>query len=129
MMILAAFTEALIYFIVRAIDAPNWHHIFISYLWGAIFLTGYFWKELEWTETLTKSIWINGLIGSVGYWLRFYAMGVLSPLLYALLSYVGIVMSFVYGWWFNQEQLTPYKVLGAVCILIPNIWFKIFKKQ
>jgi drug/metabolite transporter (DMT)-like permease len=119
---LAALTEALIYFIVREIHAPNWHHIFISYLWGAVFLTAYYWEDLQFNNTLSLSLVLNGVIGTAGYWLRFYSMSRLSPLVYALLSYVGIVMSFVYGWLFNQEQFTLYKLIGVICILIPNVY-------
>lgn len=123
MIMMAALTEALIYFVVREIRASNWHHIFISYIWGAVFLTGYYWKDLHFDNTtLSLSLLLNGIIGTAGYWLRFYSMGKLSPLLYALLSYVGIVMSFVYGWWFNQEKITVYKLIGVICILIPNVY-------
>ena len=129
MVFLAAFTEALIYFIVRRIHAPNWHHIFISYIWGALLFTGYYWDKLTFTSnSLGLSVLINGVIGAAGYWLRFYSMGILSPLVYATLSYVGILMSFVYGWWFNHEQVTVYKILGAICIIIPNIWIQFNKK-
>lgn len=122
MVLLAALTEALIYFIVRQLPTSNWHHVFISYIWGAIFLTVYYWKKLQIKNTiLNASLLINGIIGAFGYWLRFYSMGVLSPMVYALLSYVGIVMSFVYGWKFNGEELTIYKVFGVICIIIPNI--------
>ena len=124
MIILAALTEALIYFVVREIHTSNWHHIFISYIWGAIFLTFYYWNKLQIKNTtlnISLSVLINGIIGAVGYWLRFYSMGVLTPLVYALLSYIGIVMAFIYGWWFNQEEITLYKVIGVICILIPNI--------
>lgn len=123
MIMLAALTEALIYFVVRGIRASNWHHIFISYIWGAIFLTIYYWNQLHLENTtLSFSLLLNGIIGAAGYWLRFYSMGQLRPLVYSLLSYVGIVMSFVYGWWFNQEEFTIYKLLGVICILIPNVY-------
>jgi drug/metabolite transporter (DMT)-like permease len=122
MIMLAALTEAMIYFVVREIRASNWHHIFISYIWGAVFLTGYYWKDLHFEKTLSLSLLLNGIIGTAGYWLRFYSMGKLTPLLYALLSYVGIVMSFVYGWWFNQEKITIYKLIGVICIVIPNVY-------
>jgi drug/metabolite transporter (DMT)-like permease len=123
MMLIAALTEALIYFVVRKMPTSNWNHLFISYSWSAMFLTLYYWNHLQFNEsTLSASIAINGVIGVVGYWLRFYSMGRLTPLVYALLSYIGIVMSFVYGWWFNQEQLTLNKIIGVICILIPNIY-------
>jgi len=126
MVLLAAFTEAVIYYIVRAFPVSNWHHIFISYIWGGIGLTLYYWNQLTMTSSLMVSVGINGVIGALGYWLRFYSMSKLTPLLYALLSYVGILMSFVYGWWFNAEQLTWNKLVGAICILIPNLWIKVY---
>lgn len=122
MIMIAAVTEALIYFIVRNIHAPNWHHIFISYVWGAVFLSGYYWNQIHVDTTVSLSLLLNGIIGTAGYWLRFYSMRRLAPLVYALLSYIGIVMSFVYGWTFNQEKMTRYKLMGAICILIPNIY-------
>jgi drug/metabolite transporter (DMT)-like permease len=123
MILFAALTEALIYFVVRRIHTSNWNHIFISYCWGAIGLTLYYWNQLQLKDSvLTVSVLINGIIGVLGYWLRFYSMGQLTPLVYALLSYVGIVMSFVYGWWFNQEQITLSKLIGVICILIPNLY-------
>ena len=122
MILFAAFTESLIYFVVRNIHTSNWNHLFLSYSWGAIVLTMYYWNQLQFNDTaLPLSVLINGLIGVLGYWLRFYSMTRLKPFVYALLSYFGIVMSFVYGWWFNQEQLTLSKVIGVICILIPNL--------
>jgi hypothetical protein len=47
MMICAAFTEALIYFIVREIKTNNnWNHLFISYSFGALILTIYYFKDI-----------------------------------------------------------------------------------
>lgn len=129
MVLLAALTEALIYFVVREIPTSNWHHIFISYIWGAVLLTVYYWKTIIIKNTnLNASLLINGLIGAIGYWLRFYSMGVLSPTLYAMLSYIGIVMSFVYGWKINGEEITLYKVVGILFIVIPNILSVVTKK-
>jgi drug/metabolite transporter (DMT)-like permease len=48
MMILAALTEALIYFIVRQIKTNNsWNHVFISYAFGAFILSFYYWKDIK----------------------------------------------------------------------------------
>ena len=47
MMILAAITETIIYFLVRDIKTlNNWNHLFISYGLGAIILSIYFSKDL-----------------------------------------------------------------------------------
>jgi drug/metabolite transporter (DMT)-like permease len=66
------------------------------------------------------SVAINGIIGSVGYFLRFYSSYSLDPAIYAPLSYFGVVMSYVYGIAFDNETLNWQKVLGTVSILASN---------
>jgi drug/metabolite transporter (DMT)-like permease len=53
--------------------------------------------------------------------LRFFSMAHLSPLLYSFLSYIGIVMAFVYGVIFNGESLTMTKLFATILILIPSM--------
>ena len=55
-------------------------------------------------------------------------MSHLSPTLYSFLSYIGIVMAFVYGIIFNAEQITIPKIAATLFILIPSI-HQILKKQ
>jgi len=121
MVLLAAFTEASIYFIVRRIKTPNsWNHVFLSYAIGAVVLTGFFFgqiRNIQLTDTLTLSLGLNGLIGLAGYALRFHSITRLSPFLYALLSNVGIVMSFVYGHFISGDTITAIDVFGALCIM------------
>ena len=126
MMILAAFTEALIYFIVRNIKTENsWNHFFISYAFGAIILSIYYWndiKKMELKSSLSVSLLINIIIGLFGYLLRFYAMYNLSTTIYAPLSYFGILMAYVYGVIINKDKITFKKIIGSFFILIPNIY-------
>jgi drug/metabolite transporter (DMT)-like permease len=121
MIALAAATEAIIYFIVRAIQTTNnWNHLFLSYFAGT-FLFSFIGiqdiAKITLTSTLSISLFINAIIGLCGYLLRFYAATRLSPLIYAPLSYVGIIMAYVYGFAFNREQITIQKVIGTICIL------------
>jgi drug/metabolite transporter (DMT)-like permease len=127
MILLAALTEAFIYFLVRRIKTTNhWNHVFISYFLGAVIMTAYIvynYKDLD--ETVDKSrvglaVIINGIIGTVGYFLRFYSSYRLEPDVYAPLSYFGVVMSYVYGMLFDNELLNWKKVLGTVSILASN---------
>ena len=128
MILLAAFTEALIYFLVRMVKTENhWNHVFISYFLGAIAMTAYvFYADgfsvSKVAETLNQTrvgvaTALNGFIGSVGYFLRFYASYNLEASMFAILSYFGIIMSYVYGIAFNNESLTLAKVLGTLCIV------------
>ena len=130
MVLLAALTEALIYFLVRRIKTTNnWNHVFISYFLGAVLLTVYsiynYADTSSGLETADKgrvglAVIINGIIGTVGYFLRFFASYRLEPEIYAPLSYFGVVMSYVYGITFDNESLNWKKVLGTISILASN---------
>jgi drug/metabolite transporter (DMT)-like permease len=126
MILLAAFTEAVIYFLVRDIKTTNnWNHIFISYFLGAVILSGYMIGDvakIELNSRLSLSLLINSLIGLVGYLLRFYAVSNLETIIYAPLSYFGIVMSFVYGIFINGETIDLQKIVGACLIIFSNLW-------
>jgi drug/metabolite transporter (DMT)-like permease len=118
MILLASITEAMIYFIVRKLKTSNpWNHVFISYVLGAVLFT----KFATTTTNVSWSLVINAIIGLVGYLLRFFSMAHLSPLLYSFLSYIGIVMAFVYGVIFNGESLTMTKLFATILILIPSM--------
>lgn len=123
MILLAALTEAFIYFLVRRVKTMNhWNHVFISYFFGAVIMSLYILKERQIMNDVRVGIavLINGIIGSVGYFLRFFASYRLEPSVYAPLSYFGVVMSYVYGMLFDNETLNWKKVLGTVSILASN---------
>ena len=124
MILLAALTEAFIYFLVRRVQTTNhWNHVFISYFLGAAIMSAYVaFNNVEFVNKarVGLSMAINGIIGSVGYFLRFYSSYRLDPAIYAPLSYFGVVMSYVYGIAFDNETLNWQKVLGTVSILASN---------
>lgn len=127
MILLAALTEAFIYFLVRRIKTPNnWNHVFISYFLGAVLMTAYVvYNHKELNNGLDKtrvglSVIINGIIGTLGYFLRFFSSYRLDPEIYAPLSYFGVIMSYVYGILFDGETINWKKVVGTVSILASN---------
>ena len=125
MILLAAFTEALIYFNIRNIKTNNnWNHIFISYFLGAIALSFTLFNKitkLNVRKTLSVSVLLNGVIGLFGYLLRFFATTHLPTKLYSSLSYFGILMSYVYGVIISKDVISFSKILGTLCIVIPNL--------
>ena len=129
MVFLAALTEAGLYFVVRDLKTNNnWNHLFISYFFGAVLLTGSLFTKVktEMFDVLTTSSFIlNIIIGLFGYLLRFYATTRLGPSVYAPLSYFGIIMSHVYGFIFNNDMITWKKVLGTLLIIIPKLYVNI----
>ena len=141
MMIIAAFTEALIYFIVRNIKTDNnWNHLFISYAFGALILTIYYYKDIKLFEGFTEkninnngislisntkiflSLLINSIIGLFGYLLRFYAVSRLKPNIYAPLSYIGILSAYLYGIIFYNNKINLKTIIGTILIIIPNLF-------
>ena len=126
MILFAALTEALIYFMVRRIKTDNhWNHVFLSYFVGLVAITGYmFYTNNDFGKIalprMGLAIGLNGLIGAVAYFLRFFAASNLKASIFAPLAYFGMVMSYVYGIAFNQETLSWEKVGGTICILAAN---------
>lgn len=128
MVLLAALTEALIYFMVRRIKTNNhWNHVFLSYFVGFVAFSAYLLvkgTDLPISKiTLPRmglAVGLNGFIGSVAYFLRFFAASNLTASIFAPLAYFGMVMSYVYGIAFNQETLSWEKVGGTLCILAAN---------
>jgi len=122
MIAFAAFTEAIIYFIVRSIKTTNnWNHMFLSYFLGTFLFSFIGIKDIvkiTFSSTLSISLVINAIIGLCGYVLRFYATTRLSPSIYAPLSYVGIVMAYIYGFIFNNDKINLQKIIGTLCILL-----------
>ena len=86
-------------------------------------MTGLLFNQINFAnKSIGLSLVLNGVIGLVGYLLRFFAISRLSPSIYAPLSYFGVVMAYVYGILINGEQITLIKVLGSLCIVIPNLF-------
>lgn len=56
-----------------------------------------------------------------GYWLRFYAVPRLSVVTYSILSYAGLLASYLFGMFFLGERPGWMSVVGAVMILVSGI--------
>jgi drug/metabolite transporter (DMT)-like permease len=123
---IAAITEAMIFFLVKDLKTlNNWNHLFLSYLFGAIALTIYLWKNIvniQIYSGVSLSLTVNAFIGLVGYYLRFFAISRLDASIYAPLSYFGIVMSYIYGIFLNNDTITIQKIIGTLCIVFTNLY-------
>jgi drug/metabolite transporter (DMT)-like permease len=128
----AAITEAIIFFLVKNLRTMNnWNHLFLSYFVGAIGLTlhvGTNIATISLSSDLSISMLVNAFIGLFGYYLRFYAISRLDAYVYAPLSYFGIIMSYVYGVFLNNDVLTTKKIVGTLCIVFTNLYVLYFAK-
>jgi len=123
---ISALTEAIIFYFIKNIKTlNNWNHLFLSYFIGATVLTPYLWKNIinmKLYGGLSVSLAVNSFIGLFGYYLRFYAISRLDTYIYAILSYFGIVMSYVYGVLLNNDKITMQKIIGTLCIVLTNLY-------
>ena len=128
MMILAALTEAGIYWYVHKLDMKNpWNSLFISYFLPLIVMSIILNKEaIQGTGNNKKNLFLgllgNGIIGVLGYYLRFKSIVNLSPFSYAYLSYFGIIMSYFYGIYFNKEKFSWNRIVGTLIIVIYGLF-------
>ena len=129
MILLAALTEAIMYFLVKKLPTDNnWNHVFIAYFMGSILMTIYIVKSNKFKNINADSSWIiviiglliNAIIGCLGYYLRFSSINNLDTSIYTTLSYTGIIMAYLYGILFNNEQITIYSIIAPMLIIYSN---------
>ncbi len=117
----AALTETMMYFAVRTAKVPNpyfatlelYPGALIPYI-GMLLASG---KQIDWSP----SVWLpmtlfNVLIGFVGYAMRFWAIPRVSTVLFSLLTFIGVIASFTWGYLFAEETPTWMAVIGAILI-------------
>lgn len=119
--ILAALTESAMYFAVRTAKQPDPFYAILELYPAALpMLLAY----LFFTKSpidLQSSVWtpmllFNTIVGFVGYSLRFYAIPRLSTIVFSLLSFVGVLTSFLWGYVFVNEVPTALSLLGGSLI-------------
>jgi len=133
-MLIAAITEALIYFSVLNIKTTNnWNHIFISYFFGLILVISFFIINIKIEHESVKEnlvidkknmvfLLFNIFAALFGYYLRFYSMDKINYKLYAILSYLGIFMTYFYSYMFNNEKITYLNFIGSLIIILSNVY-------
>lgn len=105
----AALTESAMYFAVRTAQRPSpFYAVLELYPAALLFLLPLLWyfkqpidkRPTAWARMLS----FNTLVGFLGYCLRFYAIPRISTFAFSLLSFVGVVASFVWGYLFLYER-------------------------
>lgn len=117
----AALTETFMYFAVRTAKIPNPYFATLELYPGALLpFVGMLLAsstKIDWNP----SVWIpmtlfNVLIGFVGYAMRFWAIPRVSTVLFSLLTFIGVIASFSWGYLFAEERPTWMALLGALLI-------------
>jgi drug/metabolite transporter (DMT)-like permease len=122
--IVSALTESIIYFMVKddVVSASPFIQLLKTYLLGGILSIIYLIKNLNYID-LDYHYWItiilfNTIVGFVGYLLRFIMIPRLSTLLFNSLIFVGVIFSYLWGYFLSKEPITYNNLSGTVLILI-----------
>lgn len=126
----AALTESAMYFGVRTAAQPDPYYATLELYPGALIglLAVLGWRRFQGQATQIDqraSVWgpmllFNTLVGFIGYALRFWAIPRVSTATFGLLSFVGVVSSFLFGWWFVGEKPTWMAAVGAGLISLAS---------
>jgi len=142
-MIGAAVTEACIYFSVLKLDTKNnWNHMFISYFFGfLLLLIIYIYQKNKNNKIEQKdkekfqlkdlnnennvnlfALFFNLFTIVIGYYLRFYSINRIDSKLYAILTYLGILFTYISSYLINQEEINMYNISGSLIIICSNLY-------
>lgn len=116
-MLFSALTESITYHFYKE---ENQHNPFDSLitLYGFGFLLLFLFSPLFLQRNnIEKLIMFNLILGLIGFVTRFYSIPRVSTELYSALSFVGVVSAYIFGWYFDREQITIYHIIGTVLIL------------
>lgn len=117
----AALTETLIYFSVKSVptNTPFFSMIKLYSAGVAILAAG---SAATGTPIdFRGSVWLpmilfNVFIGFIGYCLRFYAIPLVPTVIFSLLTFIGVVASFGWGYLFAGEVPSTLSAVGAAVI-------------
>jgi drug/metabolite transporter (DMT)-like permease len=121
----AAVTETVIYSLFKGENANSpYPGTFQLYGGGLLwFLVYKYFKKDEIIKDSSIKTWIplilfNGIIGFLGYTLRFWAIPKLSVYLFSLLSFVGVFSAYIFGAIFAKEIPTVQSLVGGGLIAL-----------
>jgi drug/metabolite transporter (DMT)-like permease len=123
----AAVTEVAMYFAVRTTTQSNPFTSILELYPGAALLMvllvgargGFGGIDIS-GRNWSSMILFNLLIGFAGYATRFYAIPKVSTFIFSILSYIGVVASFIFGWLFVGEVPSTLSVIGAALISVAS---------
>lgn len=121
----AAFTEAAMYFAVREAERPNPFFSVLQLYPGALaFLVPFLIYKNHIPETRTNVISslfaFNSIVGFFGYALRFYLIPRIPTIVFSILSFFGVLASFLWGAIFVNEKPNAVTIAGASLIVLSS---------
>jgi drug/metabolite transporter (DMT)-like permease len=121
--LLAAFSETLMYLVVRETKSKNPIDSMLQLYPGAFILFGLYLVITNNVKTIDtdKRVWrdltlFNLFIGFIGYSIRFFSINSVSTITFSLLSFIGVLSSYLFGKTFVNENASNKTYLGAALI-------------
>ena len=123
--LLAALSETIMFLVVRGTKSINPIDSMIQLYPGALILFSLYLlltKRVFSIDT-NKKVWnnltlFNILIGYVGYAIRFFSINSVSTVTFSLLSFIGVLSSYIFGKIFVSESPSLKTYLGALLIAL-----------
>jgi drug/metabolite transporter (DMT)-like permease len=69
---------------------------------------------------LPRILLFNGIVGFLGYALRFYMIPKVSTVVFSALSFFGVIAAYLFSWAFAGEVPTALQAAGAAAIIVAN---------
>jgi drug/metabolite transporter (DMT)-like permease len=125
--LLAAFSETLVYLIIRNNNTSNPIDSMLQLYPGALLIFGVYLLITQRIQSidlnpknLTNLCMFNLIIGFAGYCLRFYSIHNVSTIVFSLLSFIGVLSSYMFGKYFVGETSSWKTYLGALFIAVSS---------
>lgn len=127
--ILAALTESAMYFAVRTAKQPDPFYSVLELYPGGLPILLSFLSIKNISIDFRSSVWLpmilfNTFVGFLGYTLRFFAIPRLPTLLFSVLSFIGVIASFVWGYLFVGEIPSKLSMFGGGLIALSAAFVK-----
>lgn len=123
--LLAALSETLMFLVVRDTKSKNPIDSMLQLYPGAFLLFGLYLmitNRISYIDT-NKRVWkdltlFNTFVGYLGYAIRFYSINSISTITFSLLSFVGVISSYLFGKTFVNESSSTKTYIGAALIAL-----------
>ncbi|XWV24571.1 hypothetical protein QJ856_gp1219 [Tupanvirus deep ocean] len=121
--LIAALTESLTYTFYKGESKMNpFDGIFTLYFFGTILMLFFAPKFLQASTKIDRSniiklVIFNIFVGLVGHIFRFYGIPRTTTEVYSVYLFIGVVSAYIFGWYFLNEKITIYHIIGTAIIL------------
>ena len=121
--LLAAFSETIMFLVVRGTKSTNPIDSMLQLYPGAFILFGLylFITHDYYNIDIDTRVWrdlslFNFFIGFIGYSIRFFSINSVSTITFSLLSFIGVLSSYLFGRTFVNEHASTKTYIGAALI-------------